>query len=67
MPSSISTYRAVLHVVLENACDTKKITDNSTRRKRNRGRRAGWNDAVTTECPAYRPNRRHMSSSDAVE
>ncbi len=41
MPSSISTYRAVLHVVLEDACDAKKITDNPARRKRNRGRRAG--------------------------
>lgn len=38
---SINTYHAVLHVILEDAVEAKKISANPARRKRNRGRRVG--------------------------
>lgn len=38
---SINTYRAVLHVILEDAVEAKKIPVNPARRRRNRGRRTG--------------------------
>ncbi|CAM4334961.1 LacI family DNA-binding transcriptional regulator [Nocardia ninae] len=38
---SITVYRAVLHVILEDAVDAGKIRTNPARRKRNRGRRVG--------------------------
>ncbi|MFJ1458686.1 LacI family DNA-binding transcriptional regulator [Nocardia sp. N2S4-5] len=38
---SITAYRAVLHVILEDAVEAGKVTVNVARRKRNRGRRTG--------------------------
>ncbi|MCX4093618.1 LacI family DNA-binding transcriptional regulator [Nocardia sp. alder85J] len=46
---SITSYRAVLHVILEDAVEAGKIPVNTARRRRNRGRRAGRRSNRATE------------------